>query len=223
MILDQSRGITGTMQEAGRPYLIELISSLADNAVAFIICGGMAAVYHGVERMTMDLDISLDMDPENVRRFLKTVHELRLVPRAPVQADSLLDPETLKGFVQEKNARVFTFWDPDSPYRQIDVFLTEDQAYSLLRDHTVTAKVDGRTVRVLSMKKLLSTASFDGHTGFVSLSFTEKLIWLSEAAASVYILARCNPEAGCNAFFDTGPADADPRPYTGSFGDPEGF
>lgn len=144
-----------TMADSKRPYLIELICSLADNGVAFIICGGMAAVYHGVERMTMDLDISLDMVPENIHRFLKTARDLGLVPRAPVPADSLLDPETVKGFIRDKNARVFTFWDPQSPYRQIDVFLTDDQAYSLLKDHTVAAKVDGRTVRVLSMEKLL--------------------------------------------------------------------
>lgn len=143
------------MQQERRPYLIELICALADKGVAFIICGGMAAVYHGVERMTMDLDISLDMVPENVRRFLETVRELGLVPRAPVPADSLLDPDTLKQFVEEKQARVFTFWDPESPYRQIDVFLTRDQAYSLLQDHTLPAKVDGRTVRVLSVEKLL--------------------------------------------------------------------
>lgn len=147
------------MGESKRPYLIELICSLADNRVAFIICGGMAAVYHGVERMTMDLDISLDMAAENVRRFLKTARDLGLVPRAPVPADSLLDPEIVNRFVMEKNARVFTFWDPESPYRQIDVFLTDDQAYSLLKDHTVSAKVDGRTVRVLSMEKLLELKS----------------------------------------------------------------
>jgi hypothetical protein len=143
------------MNEGSRPYLIELICALADNDVDFIICGGMAAVYHGVERMTMDLDISLDMTPENVHRFLETVRDLHLVPRAPVPADTLLEPETLDRLVAEKNARVFTFWDPQSPYRQIDVFLTRDQAYSLLEDHTVAAKVDGRTVRVLTVEKLL--------------------------------------------------------------------
>ncbi|MCF8062723.1 MAG: hypothetical protein K9M82_09425 [Deltaproteobacteria bacterium] len=56
----------------------------------------------------------------------------------------------------------------------------------------------------------LSAASFDGSTEFVSLTFTQKLIWLSEAAASVFILARCNPEAGCNGFFDPEPSEADP-------------
>ncbi len=148
-----------SMSETGRPYLIELICGLADNGVAFIICGGMAAVYHGVERMTMDLDLSLDMQSGNVKRFLDTVLRLGLVPRAPVPAEALLEPETLERFVREKNARVFTFWDPASPYRQIDVFLTEDLAYSLLEDQTVPAQVDGRTVRVLSAKKLLDLKS----------------------------------------------------------------
>ncbi len=48
----------------------------------------------------------------------------------------------------------------------------------------------------------VTTASFDGHTPFLSLTYTQKLIWLSETAASIHILARCNPEAGCNRLFD---------------------
>ncbi len=43
---------------------------------------------------------------------------------------------------------------------------------------------------------------FDGHTAFSYMTFTQRLAWLSEAAASIYILARCNPQAGCNAFFE---------------------
>jgi hypothetical protein len=50
---------------------------------------------------------------------------------------------------------------------------------------------------------------FDGRTGFASLTYTQKLAWLSEAAASVYVLARCNPEAGCNGFFDPRPRKDD--------------
>ncbi len=52
-----------------------------------------------------------------------------------------------------------------------------------------------------------AAACFDGHTEFVSLTFTQKLVWLSEAAASVYILAQCNPDAGCNSLFDAEPSD----------------
>jgi len=45
---------------------------------------------------------------------------------------------------------------------------------------------------------------FDGHTSFNTLTFTQKLAWLSEAVESVYILAENNPDAGCNIFFSTG-------------------
>ena len=51
------------MWNSRKPYLIEIISTLLNEGVAFIICGGMAAVYHGVERMTMDLDISSRKGP----------------------------------------------------------------------------------------------------------------------------------------------------------------
>ncbi len=50
---------------------------------------------------------------------------------------------------------------------------------------------------------------FDGHTEFVSLTFTQKLVWLSEAAASVYILAQCNPDAACNTLFYAEPSDGE--------------
>ncbi|MFP3928675.1 MAG: hypothetical protein ACLFUP_07210 [Desulfobacteraceae bacterium] len=50
-------------------------------------------------------------------------------------------------------------------------------------------------------KDLPEERHFDGHTVFYSMSFTQRLAWLSEAAASIHTLARCNPRAGCNAFF----------------------
>jgi hypothetical protein len=136
-------------------YLIEIIKTLVDKGVEFIICGGMAIVYHGIERMTMDLDISLNMEPVNVRHFLSAVKELGLTPRVPVPPESLLDKKMVDFFVREKNAIVFTFWDPDRPYRQIDIFLTQDNSFQLLKDDVVYANLEDHTVMVISIEKLL--------------------------------------------------------------------
>lgn len=143
------------MRQASKPYLIEIITGLADKGVSFIICGGMAVVYHGVERMTMDLDISLDMTTENIKKFLDAVKELKLVPRAPVPPESLLDKEMIDFFIREKNARVFTFWDSECPYRQIDVFLTEDGSFETLKEYAFEVSVESRTVKIISIGKLL--------------------------------------------------------------------
>ena len=58
-------------------------------------------------------------------------------------------------FVKEKNAIVFTFWDPDLPYRQIDIFLTKDKSYQLLKNHAVYANLEDRPLKVISIEKLL--------------------------------------------------------------------
>jgi hypothetical protein len=138
-----------------KPYLIEIITGLADRGVECIICGGMAVVFHGVERMTMDLDISLNMEPGNVEKFLAAVKALGLTPRAPVPAESLLDKKMIGFFVREKKAQVFTFLDTARPYRQIDVFLTVDKSYHLLKKHTVDALVENRLVKIITLEKLL--------------------------------------------------------------------
>ncbi|UCH97606.1 MAG: hypothetical protein JSV88_12370 [Candidatus Aminicenantes bacterium] len=142
------------MQEK-KPYLIEIITGLVDNGVEFIICGGMAVVFHGVERMTMDLDISLNMDADNIKKFLTAVKDLGLTPRVPVPPESLLDKKMIDFFIRDKKAIVFTFLDTDRPYRQIDVFLPEDKSYHLLKTHTVDALVENRLVKIISLEKLL--------------------------------------------------------------------
>lgn len=48
----------------------------------------------------------------------------------------------------------------------------------------------------------LREADFDGHTDFQTMTFEQKLTWLSEAVVSVYRLAKGNPEAPCNALFN---------------------
>ena len=42
-------------------YLEELLRKLTEQKVRFVVAGGVAAVLHGVERTTMDLDIALEM------------------------------------------------------------------------------------------------------------------------------------------------------------------
>ncbi len=41
-----------------------------------------------------------------------------------------------------------------------------------------------------SLRRQLDETDFDGHTAFNSMTFTQKLEWLSEAAESVYILRK---------------------------------
>ncbi len=50
-------------------YLKEMLVTLADAGVEFVVGGGVACVLHGVERVTLDLDVAVQMNAPNLDRL----------------------------------------------------------------------------------------------------------------------------------------------------------
>ena len=136
-------------------HLMEIIAALVSRGVRFIICGGVALVLHGVERMTLDLDLSVGDDEENMRKFLRAMKKLGLEPRPPVPPESLLDTGMRRMMRKEKNALVFTFFDRKDPLRQVDVFLDEGFSYDRLKEFVEPIRLGSMTVDIITKEKLL--------------------------------------------------------------------
>jgi hypothetical protein len=135
--------------------LKDTILALSNAGVQFVVAGGVAAVLHGVERVTLDIDLAVQMAPGNVRRFLQVIAGLGLTPRAPVPPAILLDDQAREQLVQEKHALVFTFLDPADPLWQVDVFLTTELSFENLNADAVTVAIQGHPVRVVSIPRLI--------------------------------------------------------------------
>jgi hypothetical protein len=167
-------------------HLSDIIRSLSNAHVRFIITGGVAMVLRGAERMTMDLDISVDRDQENLDRFLKLMNTLGMRPRAPIAPETLLDEDILKSFVEEKSALVFTFIHPDEPYRN------ENAGKPTSRYRYMGFKRTQKTKRK-EILKFVKPEDFDGHTEFQRMSPEQRLRWLSEGAKFFYDFRRSLP------------------------------
>ncbi len=136
-------------------HLKEILTSLSRGGVKFVVCGGVAAVLHGVERLTMDIDLSVSMDHKNLTALLDILKQLGMVPRVPVSPESLLDPEKRKIMTDIKNALVFTFIDINNPYRQVDIFLGKDTLYNELIQEAVIINFYGYEIPVISIPDLI--------------------------------------------------------------------
>lgn len=136
------------------PYF-EILCALAEKRVEFVLAGGLACVLHGVERVTMDVDVAVLMEPANFRAFTSVMARLNLHPRVPIAPEQLLNPAVVEAIVREKNALVYTFVDPDRPVRQVDVFLDPRLAYPALLPDSASMDLGSCSVRVLTKKKLL--------------------------------------------------------------------
>ena len=136
-------------------HINEILFALTDAKVEFVLGGGVAAVLHGVERVTLDVDVALKMDAPNLEKFLAVMDQLKLRPRVPVPADALLNPEAVRRMIEEKRALVFSFIDPDKPLRHVDVFLTHDLSFDEMNTDAKAVTLQGRSLRIVSAQRLL--------------------------------------------------------------------
>lgn len=136
-------------------HLKEILIALAKGKIKFVICGGVAVVLHGVERLTMDIDIAVSMEEENLYHLIYVMKNLGMSPRVPVPPEALLSPEKRKIMREEKNALVFTFIDMNNPYRQVDIFLGRDDLYNNLIEDASYIDLDGCNIPVISISKLI--------------------------------------------------------------------
>src|SRR5437660_6894983 len=57
--------------------LLDVFASLNSSGVKYLVIGGIAAIAYGVPRATFDLDVLIEANPENARRLLDSLGEIR--------------------------------------------------------------------------------------------------------------------------------------------------
>jgi hypothetical protein len=136
-------------------HLQDILVALARAEVKFVIVGGVAVVLHGVERMTLDLDLVVEMSRENLEQLIKVLTEIDLVPRAPEKPQILLDVDAVRRMREEKHAIVFSFWDKNNMYRQVDIFITPTPSYHYLLEDSREIVMSNLKIQLASTEKLI--------------------------------------------------------------------
>ena len=94
-------------------FYLDLFSALDRHHVDYLLIGGLAVSLHGVERATMDVDITVAMTPDNLAHLIETARELKLTPVLPVALESLNDLPLLRQWHAERNLEAFALRTPN--------------------------------------------------------------------------------------------------------------
>jgi hypothetical protein len=112
-----------------------IIVVLDQHQVRYLIAGGLAVVAHGYGRVTFDVDLVIQLEPDNVRRAMRALESFGYQPVAPVSAQDFADPAIRRTWIQEKNMVVFGLQSDRHLDTPIDVFVSEpfdfDREYDL--------------------------------------------------------------------------------------------
>ena len=138
-----------------------IAKELTASAVRFMVVGGLAMQAHGLDRITYDVDLVIQLMPENLLSAFAALERAGYRPSVPITARQFADPDTRDQFRREKSMLVLNFWSDRFLETKLDVFVADpfdfDSEYAqALRDDTLTG-IELRFPRVatmLAMKRL---------------------------------------------------------------------
>ncbi len=139
-----------------------LFHALNANGVRYVVVGGLAIVLHGHARLTLDVDLVIDLNPAEARKAVEALTDLGLVPRLPVAALDFADPTVRHSWITEKNMQVFSFWDPSNPMRIVDVFAESPIPFEELWSRSESVEVGGEGIRLASLRDLIAMKRIAG-------------------------------------------------------------
>lgn len=74
----------------------EFIQSLNDNDVRYLVVGGYAVALHGHPRYTKDIDVWIEMSPENATRMIKALEQFGFGMLGLKEADFLTPDQVIQ-------------------------------------------------------------------------------------------------------------------------------
>lgn len=114
-------------------FYLDLFKALQKHKVDYVLVGGLAVNFHGVERATMDVDLTLAMDHANLQRFLKAVTRLKLKPILPVPLVALCDEAQINEWIRSKRLLAFSPHSPTGTLPTVDILVRPKVPFEKMR------------------------------------------------------------------------------------------
>lgn len=125
-------------------------------SVRYLVAGGLAVNAHGVLRFTKDLDVVVQLVPDNISRAFAALKELGYRPSVPVTASQFADPEQRQTWLEEKGMQVLQFWSDEHRETPIDMFVHEPFPFEEEYDRALLKPLhDEVAVRFVSLPTLI--------------------------------------------------------------------
>ena len=136
-------------------YYLSLFKALNATGVRYIVVGGLATVLHGYARFTADVDLVIDLRKSEAEKAVRTLVDLGLKPRLPVDPIQFADPVVREFWRKEKNMEVFSFFNLDNPVMTVDLFVYEPIPFHQLVLRAKLMDIGGTMVPVCSIEHLI--------------------------------------------------------------------
>ncbi|HEY2124435.1 MAG TPA: hypothetical protein VGG94_03135 [Chthoniobacterales bacterium] len=133
-----------------------ILRALNDAEVRYLVVDGLAVIAHGYVRLTVDVDIVLNLQRDNVLRALQALEKIDYRPLIPVHQLDFANAELRESWLTEKNMVVFQMMNLGRPSTKLDIFVTEP--FDFEREYAAAKweKVFGIQCPIVQLETLIS-------------------------------------------------------------------
>ncbi len=135
---------------------IGLFSLLVAAQVRFVVVGGLALLLHGIDRLTADVDLVLDLSTDTAADAVRALITSGYRSMAPVDPMALADPAQRAEWQATRGMKVFSFWDSTNTRPTVDIMLDPIVSFSDLYASASVVTMGGTVVRVASILHLIA-------------------------------------------------------------------
>ena len=136
--------------------IADLLQSLSDEHVQYVLVGGLAVQLHGFLRATFDIDLVVAMNDENLLRFIAVAKQYGLVPAIPVPIDTLRNASQIDQWHREKGMLAFALREPSIGGSVVDVLVRPEVPFDRLITNAVAGQLFAQQVWIASIDDLLT-------------------------------------------------------------------
>ena len=110
-----------------------IVRGLNEAGVRYLVVDGLAVNAHGYFRATVDVDLILQLEPDNVLAAVKVLKGMGYSPRVPVPIEAFADAAKRQSWMTEKHMLVFSLRSEAHAETEVDLFVNDplgfDRAY----------------------------------------------------------------------------------------------
>jgi len=132
-----------------------IFKELNDLEIDYLVVGGLAVNFHGVPRMTYDIDLMILLETENIQKLVNKFTQWGYKPKAPVNPKDFADDLKRNLWIQDKGMKALNFFSNTLPIGEIDIVIDSPIPYNVLKARAVKIQLQGMRIPVISIHDLI--------------------------------------------------------------------
>jgi hypothetical protein len=158
--------------------MLRILKMLYDCKIKYILVGGLAINLYGIPRTTIDVDIMIELNNDNILNLINCFKANGFRFRQPIDEKKLIDKEYRKQLKEEKNVIVLTLENPNNPLEVLDFFIDNPIDFNKAYSRKKILKVDDFEIYIASIEDIVEIKKISNRP--IDISDIENLKLLKE-------------------------------------------